>query len=103
MFVEQRKTNADGNKVLVTVNKEDDFMPEVVARHMFLFDTAQALGWELPQPVLAPATGIHCYKSLQQSVDSKVKKIGYCKLARKHMLSACIYRPKCCPYYEEVK
>ena len=46
MFVEQRKTDADGNKVLVTVNKEDDLTPEVVARHMFLLDTAQPLGWE---------------------------------------------------------
>ena len=96
------KSDGKENKILVPVDKEDNLTPEVVARHMFLLDTAQALGWEPPKPVATPTTGIRCYKSLQQFADGRIKKVGYCSLATRYMLSACIFEPEYCRHHEIV-
>jgi len=97
----EEKVDADGNKIQVTVNNEDNLATEVIAKHVFLLDIARALGWEPPQPQIRPVANIPCFKSLRQFTNGEVEKVGYCEAAQNHILSSCIYEPNSCPLYEE--
>jgi hypothetical protein len=99
----EKRIDADGNEVTVTAEREDGLTAEVVAKHVFLLDVAQALGWESSEPPSVPSNDIPCYRSVQRLAGGKAEKQGHCRLAERRMLSSCICQPEHCLYYQEVK